>query len=91
MTTEYRATRKAVSEDIIFNLNHIERSLRNDLDRVTALVEALQNWRAEAPEDLYNGEAAGRVYDLLSLTNNSSWISYLESAIRDASIKKSVA
>jgi hypothetical protein len=88
MTTEYRATRKEVTQDLTFNLKHIERSLQNDLERVTALVEALQNWSAKAPEDLYDGEAAGRIRDLLCLTNNSGWISYLESAIRESSIKK---
>lgn len=91
MTTQYQATRREVASDLNFNLSHIKRSLQHDVDRLQALIEATENWAAEAPLDPYNGEAAGRAYDLLSITNNSGWISYLESAIRCASIKKSVA
>ena len=91
MTTQYRATRREVSSDLNFNLSQIKRSLQNDLDRVTAIIEAVEVWADKDPLEDYNGEAAGRIYDLLSITNNSSWISYLESAIRCASIKKSVA
>jgi hypothetical protein len=91
MTTQYRATRREVSSDLNFNLSHIKRSLQNDLDRVTAIIEAVEVWADKAPMDDYDGEAAGRIYDLLSITNNSGWISYLESAIRCASIKKASA
>lgn len=91
MTTKYLASRQEISSELNFNLNHIKKSLQSDLDRVTAVIEAIKVWSEKAPKEDYDGEAAGRIYDLLSITNNSGWISYLESAIRQASIKKSVA
>ena len=91
MTTEYQATRREVAVDLNFNLSHIKRSLEHDIDRITALIESLEIWADKSPLEQYNGEAANRIYDVLSITNNSGWISYLESAIRTASIKKASA
>ena len=75
MTTEYQATRREVAVDLNFNLSHIKRSLAHDIDRITALIESLEIWADKAPLDQYNGEAANRIYDVLSITNNSGWIS----------------
>jgi hypothetical protein len=91
MTTQYQATRREVSSDLNFNLSHIKRSLQHDVDKITAIIEAMEVWSDRDPLEDYNGELAGRIYDLLSITNNSNWISYLESAIRCASIKKASA
>jgi hypothetical protein len=88
MTTKLHTTRREVASDLNFNLSHIKRSLQNDVDQITALIEAIEIWTDKDPIEPYNGEVAGRIYDLLSVTNNSGWISYLEAAIRCASIKK---
>jgi hypothetical protein len=88
MTTKLHTTRREVASDLNFNLSHIKRSLQNDVDQITALIEAIEVWSDKDPLEAYDGEVAGRIYDLLSLTNHSGWISYLESAIRSASIKK---
>jgi hypothetical protein len=88
MTTKLHTTKREVASDLNFNLSHIKRSLQNDVVKITALIEAIEVWSDKDPLEAYDGEAAGRIYDLLSITNNSGWISYLESAIRCASIKK---
>jgi hypothetical protein len=88
MTTKLHTTKREVASDLNFNLSHIKRSLQQDVDKITALIEAIEVWSDKDPMEAYDGEASGRIYDLLSITNNSGWISYLESAIRCASIKK---
>jgi len=88
MTTKHQATRREVANDINFNLSHIARSLKHDLDRIERTIVTINEWTDKDPITDYNGEIAGVIQDFLSLTNNSGWISYLESAIRCASIKK---
>lgn len=88
MTTKFTNTRKFVSADIVTDLNRIERELRHEANQISDLIEAIQNWSAKAPEDQYDGEIAERIYDLLNITNNSGWISALQSAIRTASQRK---
>lgn len=89
MTTISQNKRKFVAEDINANLKHIARALQNDANQVTELIEAIENWSAKDPDAQYDGEIASRIGDLLSITNNSNYVAYLEYAIRIAYQKAS--
>jgi hypothetical protein len=89
MTTLHQNKRKFVAEDINANLQHIARVLQNDANKIVELIEAIETWSAKDPEAQYDGEIGARIGDLLSITNNSNYVSYLEHAIRIAYQKAS--
>jgi hypothetical protein len=79
-------TRQEAVQDITHSLEVIERKFKNDVESLRNLIDQIQQWGSADQDSKYNGELKYRVSDmLLSLTNNSNWISYVGSAIRDSS------
>lgn len=79
----YKITYIDVAADVIFDIDRIAQKLEQDARQLRDMSKKIKIWADKDPNKVYNKELTGHVVGfLLSLTNNSGWVSSMEAAIR---------
>jgi uncharacterized protein YaaN involved in tellurite resistance len=77
--------RKDAVAEITPDIKWIIKKLQNDIVTLENLVNGMSEWSEAYPKEIYHGELNDKVTEtLMSLTNNSNWVSFATAAIRNS-------